>query len=319
MNLNFLDFEQPIIDIEEKIHSLVVLARQNKTSKTNIHDEISHLRSKSIGLTQRIFAHLSSWQIIQLARHPRRPYTLDYIKYIFNDFDELSGDRTYADDKAIVGGIARIDSRPVMIIGHQKGRDTKEKIRRNFGMPAPEGYRKALRCMKMAEKFKIPLITFIDTPGAYPGIGAEQRGQSGAIAENLRIMSMLKIPIICTVIGEGGSGGALAIGVGDKINMLEYSTYSVISPEGCASILWKNVKKAAIAAESMGITAYQLKKFKLIDTIVSEPLGGAHRDILTISITLKTQLLLDLAELDVFTETELLHRRYQRLMNYGYC
>lgn len=319
MNLNFLDFEQPILDLEEKINSLIVFAHQNKKLKTNIYEEIDYLRSKSIELTQKIFSNLNSWQIIQLARHPKRPYTLDYIEYIFNDFDELSGDRTYADDKAIVGGIARLDTRPVMIIGHQKGRDTKEKIRRNFGMPAPEGYRKALRLMKIAERFRIPLITFIDTPGAYPGIGAETRGQAVAIAENLRTMSMLKIPIICTVIGEGGSGGALAISVGDKINMLEYSTYSVISPEGCASILWKNVKKAPVAAEAMGITACRLKNLKLIDTIISEPLGGAHRDILTISVTLKTQLLLDLAELDSCTETELLHRRYKKLMHYGYC
>lgn len=319
MNLNVLDFEKPILDLEEKINSLIVFAHQNKKLKNNIYKEINYLRSKNVELTQKIFSNLNSWQIIQLARHPKRPYTLDYIKYIFNDFDELSGDRMYADDKAIIGGVARIDSRPVMIIGHQKGRDTKEKIRRNFGMPAPEGYRKALRLMKIAERFRMPIITFIDTPGAYPGIGAEKRGQSAAIAENLRTMSVLKTPIICTVIGEGGSGGALAISVGDKINMLEYSTYSVISPEGCAAILWKNVKKAPIAAEAMGITACRLKKLKLIDTIIIEPLGGAHRDILAISITLKTQLLLDLAELDILTETELLYRRYQRLMHYGYC
>lgn len=319
MNLNFLDFEQPILDLEEKINSLVIFARNNKKLKTNIYREINQLRSKSVELTKKIFSNLNSWQIIQLARHPYRPYTLDYIEHIFNDFDELSGDRTYADDKAIIGGIARLDTRPIIIIGHQKGRDTKEKIKRNFGMPAPEGYRKALRLMKMAERFKMPLITFIDTPGAYPGIGAETRGQSVAIAENLRTMSILKIPIICTVIGEGGSGGALAISVGDKVNMLEYSTYSVISPEGCAAILWKNVKKAPIAAEAMGITALRLKELELIDTVISEPLGGAHRDMLTASITLKTQLLSDLAELDTFTEKELLCRRYQRLMHYGYC
>lgn len=319
MNLNFLDFEQPILDLEEKINSLIIFAHENKKLKMNIYKEINQLRSKSIELTEKIFSNLNSWQIIQLARHPRRPYTLDYVEHIFNDFDELSGDRTYADDKAIVGGIARLDTRPIIIIGNQKGRNIKEKIKRNFGMPAPEGYRKALRLMKMAERFKIPLITFIDTPGAYPGIGAEKRGQASAIAENLRAMSMLKIPIICTVIGEGGSGGALAISVGDKVNMLEYSTYSVISPEGCASILWKNVKKAPVAAEAMGITAYRLKKLELIDTVISEPLGGAHRDILATSIALKTQLLSDLAELDTFTEKELLHRRYQRLMHYGYC
>ncbi|URJ26486.1 acetyl-CoA carboxylase carboxyl transferase subunit alpha [Blochmannia endosymbiont of Camponotus modoc] len=319
MGLNVLDFEKPILDLEEKINSLASIVHSDKKSKKNVNAEINRLRSKSIELTQKIFSNLNAWQIAQLARHPKRPYTLDYIERIFNDFDELSGDRVYADDKAIVGGIARLNSRPVMIIGHQKGRDTKEKIKRNFGMSAPEGYRKALRLMKMAERFKIPLITFIDTPGAYPGVGAEKRGQSAAIAKNLRTMSILKIPIICTVIGEGGSGGALAISVGDKVNMLEYSTYSVISPEGCASILWKNVKKAPIAAEAMGITAYRLKELNLIDSVISEPLGGAHRDILTTSISLKTQLLLDLTELDSFDEKELLNRRYQRLMHYGYC
>ncbi|URJ24701.1 acetyl-CoA carboxylase carboxyl transferase subunit alpha [Candidatus Blochmanniella camponoti] len=319
MGLNVLDFEKPILDLEEKINSLTSIVHADKKSKKNVNAEINRLRSKSVELTQKIFSNLNAWQIAQLARHPKRPYTLDYIERIFNDFDELSGDRVYADDKAIVGGIARLNSRPVMIIGHQKGRDTKEKIKRNFGMSAPEGYRKALRLMKMAERFKIPLITFIDTPGAYPGVGAEKRGQSAAIAKNLRTMSILKIPIICTVIGEGGSGGALAISVGDKVNMLEYSTYSVISPEGCASILWKNVKKAPIAAEAMGITAYRLKELNLIDSVISEPLGGAHRDILTTSISLKTQLLLDLTELDSFDEKELLNRRYHRLMHYGYC
>ncbi|URJ23522.1 acetyl-CoA carboxylase carboxyl transferase subunit alpha [Blochmannia endosymbiont of Camponotus sp. C-003] len=319
MGLNFLDFEKPILDLEEKINSLTSIVHLDKKSKTNINEEINRLRFKNIELTQKIFSNLNAWQIAQLARHPKRPYTLDYIERIFNDFDELSGDRVYADDKAIVGGIARLNSRPVMIIGHQKGRDTKEKIKRNFGMPAPEGYRKALRLMKMAERFKIPLITFIDTPGAYPGVGAEKRGQSSAIAKNLRTMSVLKIPIICTVIGEGGSGGALAISIGDKVNMLEYSTYSVISPEGCASILWKNVKKAPIAAEAMGITSYRLKELNLIDNVIYEPLGGAHRDILTTSISLKTQLLLDLSELDSFDEKKLLDRRYHRLMHYGYC
>lgn len=254
-----------------------------------------------------------------MARHPRRPYTLDYIKHIFTDFEELAGDRAYADDKAIVGGIARLDGRPVMIIGHQKGRETKEKIRRNFGMPAPEGYRKALRLMEMASRFKMPLITFIDTPGAYPGVGAEERGQSEAIAHNLREMSRLKIPVICTVIGEGGSGGALAIGVGDKVNMLQYSTYSVISPEGCASILWKSADKAPIAAEAMGITAPRLKELKLIDSVIPEPLGSAHRDVPAMAEALKAQLLADLKDLDGLNTEELLNRRYQRLMNYGYC
>ncbi|URJ30092.1 acetyl-CoA carboxylase carboxyl transferase subunit alpha [Blochmannia endosymbiont of Camponotus sp.] len=319
MGLNFIDFEKPILDLEEKINSLASIVYPNKKLEININEEINRLRSKKIDLTKKIFSNLNSWQIAQIARHPKRPYTADYIERIFNDFDELSGDRVYADDKAIIGGIARLDSRPVMVIGHQKGRDTKEKIKRNFGMPAPEGYRKALRIMKMAERFKIPLITFIDTPGAYPGIGAEKRGQSAAIAKNLRTMSILKIPIICTVIGEGGSGGALAISIGDKVNMLQYSTYSVISPEGCASILWKNVKKAPIAAEAMGITAFRLKKLKLIDNVIPEPLGGAHRDICAASISLKTQLLLDLTELDSFKEKDLLNRRYNRLMHYGYC
>lgn len=319
MILNFLDFEQPILEIELKIRSLNKLIKQDKRIEINFYKkEINNLRKKSDELTQKIFSNLNAWQITQLARHPLRPHTLDYIEYIFNDFDELFGDRSYADDKALIGGIARLDSRPVMIIGHQKGRDTQEKIKRNFGMPAPEGYRKALRLMKMAEKFKMPLITFIDTPGAYPGIGAEKRGQASAIAENLCVMAMLRTPIICVVIGEGGSGGALAISVGDKINMLEYSTYSVISPEGCASILWKNVKKAPFAAEAMGITANRLKKLKLIDNIIPEPLGSAHRDILTASCSIKRQILLDLIELDILNEKDLLSSRYQKLMNYGY-
>ncbi|EQC00034.1 acetyl-CoA carboxylase carboxyltransferase subunit alpha [Photorhabdus temperata subsp. temperata M1021] len=274
---------------------------------------------KSLELTRKIFSDLGAWQIAQLARHPRRPYTLDYIQHIFTDFEELAGDRAYADDKAIVGGLARIDGRPVMIIGHQKGRETKEKIRRNFGMPAPEGYRKALRLMEMAERFKLPIITFIDTPGAYPGVGAEERGQSEAIAHNLREMSRLSVPVICTVIGEGGSGGALAIGVGDKVNMLQYSTYSVISPEGCASILWKSAEKAPLAAEAMGIIAPRLKELELIDTVIPEPLGGAHRNYEAISASLKAQLLADLAALDHLSPEELVNRRYQRLMQYGYC
>ncbi|EIT7783207.1 acetyl-CoA carboxylase carboxyl transferase subunit alpha, partial [Escherichia coli] len=240
MSLNFLDFEQPIAELEAKIDSLTAVSRQDEKLDINIDEEVHRLREKSVELTRKIFADLGAWQIAQLARHPQRPYTLDYVRLAFDEFDELAGDRAYADDKAIVGGIARLDGRPVMIIGHQKGRETKEKIRRNFGMPAPEGYRKALRLMQMAERFKMPIITFIDTPGAYPGVGAEERGQSEAIARNLREMSRLGVPVVCTVIGEGGSGGALAIGVGDKVNMLQYSTYSVISPEGCASILWKS-------------------------------------------------------------------------------
>ena len=253
-----------------------------------------------------------------MARHPSRPYTLDYIERIFTEFDELAGDRAFADDKAIIGGIARLDGRPVMVIGHQKGRNVKEKVKRNFGMPAPEGYRKALRLMQMAERFNMPIITFIDTPGAYPGIGAEERGQSEAIARNLREMSTLKVPVICTVIGEGGSGGALAIGVGDKVNMLQYSTYSVISPEGCASILWKSAEKASTAAEVMGLTAPRLKELELIDSIVPEPLGGAHRNFDEMAANLKQRLLDDLADLDPLDQDALIDRRYQRLMNYGY-
>ena len=285
----------------------------------NIDEEVHRLREKSVELTRKIFADLGAWQIAQLARHPQRPYTLDYVRLAFDEFDELAGDRAYADDKAIVGGIARLDGRPVMIIGHQKGRETKEKIRRNFGMPAPEGYRKALRLMQMAERFKMPIITFIDTPGAYPGVGAEERGQSEAIARNLREMSRLSVPTICTVIGEGGSGGALAIGVGDKVNMLQYSTYSVISPEGCASILWKSADKAPLAAEAMGIIAPRLKELKLIDSIIPEPLGGAHRNPEAMAASLKAQLLADLADLDVLSTEDLKNRRYQRLMSYGYA
>ena len=305
--------------MEAKIDSLRSVNRQNEDLDFDLDDEIRRLQDKSVELTRKIFADLGAWQIAQLARHPRRPYTLDYIDQIFTEFDELAGDRAYADDKAIVGGIARLEGRPVMVIGHQKGRETKEKIRRNFGMPAPEGYRKALRLMKMAERFKLPIITFIDTPGAYPGVGAEERGQSEAIARNLKEMSMLTVPVICTVIGEGGSGGALAIGVGDKVNMLQYSTYSVISPEGCASILWKSADKAPLAAEAMGITAPRLHELGLIDSVIGEPLGGAHRDMAAMSAALKAQLQQDLQDLDVLDENMLLERRYQRLMNYGYC
>ncbi|MGL5187739.1 MAG: acetyl-CoA carboxylase carboxyl transferase subunit alpha, partial [Plesiomonas shigelloides] len=302
MSLNFLDFEQPIAELEAKIDSLRSVNRQNEDLDFDLDDEIRRLQDKSVELTRKIFADLGAWQIAQLARHPRRPYTLDYIDQIFTEFDELAGDRAYADDKAIVGGIARLEGRPVMVIGHQKGRETKEKIRRNFGMPAPEGYRKALRLMKMAERFKLPIITFIDTPGAYPGVGAEERGQSEAIARNLKEMSMLTVPVICTVIGEGGSGGALAIGVGDKVNMLQYSTYSVISPEGCASILWKSADKAPLAAEAMGITAPRVHELGLIDSVIGEPLGGAHRDMAAMSAALKAQLQQDLQDLDVLDE-----------------
>ncbi|WP_158367304.1 acetyl-CoA carboxylase carboxyl transferase subunit alpha [Candidatus Williamhamiltonella defendens] len=319
MNLNFLDFEQPIVELEAKIDSLTVINRQEKPIKIDLDEEIQKLRDKSIQLTHKIFSHLSAWQIAQLARHPNRPYTLDYIEHIFTDFEELAGDRHYGDDKAIVGGIARLNQKPVMVIGHQKGRETKEKIRRNFGMPSPEGYRKALRLMQMAERFRLPLLTFIDTPGAYPGVGAEQRGQSEAIARNLREMSRLKTPIICTVIGEGGSGGALAIAVGDVVNMLQYSTYSVISPEGCASILWKSADKASVAAERMGITALRLKELKMIDTVLPEPLGSAHRDPKAMSESLKERLIKDLEYLKRFDSLKLLNRRYKKLMSYGYC
>lgn len=319
MSLNFLDFEQPIAVLEAKIDSLTAVNRQDTKLDIDLDEEVARLREKSLELTRKIFSDLGAWQIAQLARHPMRPYTLDYAGRIFTHFQELAGDRAYADDKAIVGGLARLDGRPVMIIGHQKGRETKEKIRRNFGMPAPEGYRKALRLMEIAERFKLPIITFIDTPGAYPGVGAEERGQSEAIARNLREMSRLSVPIICTVIGEGGSGGALAIGVGDKVNMLQYSTYSVISPEGCASILWKSADKAPLAAEAMGITASRLKSLNLIDNIVEEPLGGAHRNYEQIAHNLKQRILNDLSDIDVFSPEELRNRRYQRLMECGYC
>ncbi|WP_063655106.1 acetyl-CoA carboxylase carboxyl transferase subunit alpha [Candidatus Arsenophonus triatominarum] len=319
MSLNFLDFEQPIAELEAKIDSLTAVNRQDTKLDIDLDEEVARLREKSLELTRKIFSDLGAWQIAQLARHPMRPYTLDYTGRIFTHFQELAGDRAYADDKAIVGGLARLDGRPVMIIGHQKGRETKEKIRRNFGMPAPEGYRKALRLMEIAERFKLPIITFIDTPGAYPGVGAEERGQSEAIARNLREMSRLSVPIICTVIGEGGSGGALAIGVGDKVNMLQYSTYSVISPEGCASILWKNADKAPLAAEAMGITASRLKSLNLIDNIVEEPLGGAHRNYEQIAHNLKQRILNDLSDIDLFSLEELRNRRYQRLMECGYC
>lgn len=319
MNLNnYLDFEKPITELEEKINSLIAIKCQDKFFDFSLKEEISRLKNKNNELIKKIFSNLRAWEIGQLSRHNLRPYTLDYIKRIFTDFDELSGDRNYSDDKAIVGGIARLNNRPIMIIGHQKGRSIKDKIYRNFGMPAPEGYRKALRLMKLAEKFKMPIITFIDTPGAYPGLGAEERGQSESIARNLKEMSYLKTQIVCTVIGEGGSGGALAIGIGDKINMLQYSTYSVISPEGCASILWKNVKKAPIAAEIMGITAKSLKELKMIDSIIPEPLGAAHRNFEEAANFLKKQLLIDLSNLDKISCYDLIKKRYKKIMQYGY-
>ena len=315
MSQEYLDFELPIAELEAKIEAL----RSASDDKIDLHDEIKRLQKKSDELTKKTFANLDAWQVSRMARHPNRPYTLDYIEHIFTDFQELAGDRAFADDKAIVGGLARLDGRSVMVIGHQKGRTVKDKVARNFGMPAPEGYRKALRLMQMAERFNLPIITFIDTPGAYPGIGAEERGQSEAIARNLREMSTLKVPVICTVIGEGGSGGALAIGVGDKVNMLQYSTYSVISPEGCASILWKSAEKASTAAEVMGLTATRLKELGLIDNIVPEPLGGAHRNYHEMVRNLKQCLVEELNELDTFDKDGLLERRYERLMSYGYC
>lgn len=314
MNPDFLDFEQPIAELEAKIEELRYVGDD---AEVNIHDEISRLQAKCTSLTESIFARLSAWQVAQLARHPRRPYTLDYVKRLFTDFEELHGDRSFADDPAVVGGIARLDGEPVMVIGHQKGRDTKEKIRRNFGMPRPEGYRKALRLMHLAERFRMPVLTLIDTPGAYPGVGAEERGQSEAIARNLQVMSSLRTPIICTVIGEGGSGGALAIGVGDHVMMLQYSTYSVISPEGCASILWKSAERAADAAEALGITSARLKELGLIDTIVPEPLGGAHRNPEQMAGHLHDALTESLQVLRAMDMDELLERRYRRLMGYG--
>ncbi len=314
MKTSFLDFEQSIADLEAKIEELRFV---QDDSAVDISEEIERLEKKSGQLTKDIYAKLTPWQISQVARHPQRPYTLDYVQHIFTDFEELHGDRAFADDHAIVGGLARFNGQPVMVIGHQKGRDTKEKIYRNFGMPRPEGYRKALRLMKLAEKFDIPVMTFVDTPGAYPGIDAEERGQSEAIGRNLYVMAELKVPVIVTIIGEGGSGGALAIAVGDTVQMLQYSTYSVISPEGCASILWKSAEKAPEAAETMGITAHRLKTLGLVDKVVSEPLGGAHRDHVAMAQNLKKALQEALKQLSGLSTSELLAARYERLMSYG--
>ncbi|MZR61931.1 acetyl-CoA carboxylase carboxyltransferase subunit alpha [Alcanivorax sp. DP30] len=314
MNPNFLEFEQPIADLEAKIEELRLVG---SGSEVNISEEVGKLQEKSISLTESIFKNLSSWQISQLSRHPKRPYMLDYIKRIFADFDELHGDRAFADDPAIVGGVTRLDDQPVMVIGHQKGREVKEKVRRNFGMPKPEGYRKALRLMEMAERFNMPILTFIDTPGAFPGIDAEERGQSEAIARNLRVMSQLKTPIIATVIGEGGSGGALAIGVCDHLQMLEFSTYSVISPEGCASILWRSADKAPDAAEAMGLTAGRLHELGIVDQVIKEPLGGAHRDYDMAADSIRKSFVKQLATLKDMEIDALVERRYERLMSYG--
>jgi len=314
MKTTFLDFEQPIAELEAKIESLRFAQDE---SAVDISEEIGRLEAKSQSLTKEIYAKLTPWQIATVARHPQRPYTLDYVAQLFTDFEELHGDRVYGDDRAIVGGLARFNGQSVMVIGHQKGRDTKEKIARNFGMPRPEGYRKALRLMRLAEKFAMPVFAFVDTPGAYPGIDAEERGQSEAIGRNLLVMSQLRVPVICTVIGEGGSGGALAIAVGDALLMLQYATYAVISPEGCASILWKSADRASEAAESMAITAARLKTLGLIDRIVNEPLGGAHRDPRAMSTTLKKVLQDTLRQLTELSIAELVKRRLERLMSYG--
>ena len=318
MNINYLEFEQPIADLLAHIEELKRLSADSN-SGVDLTSELNQLEKKNLELTKKIFSSLSDWQISQLSRHPMRPYTLDYVQRIFTDFHELAGDRAFADDKAIVGGLARLNGRPVMVIGHQKGRDTKERTLRNFGMPRPEGYRKAMRLMKLAERFGMPVITFIDTPGAYPGVGAEERSQAGAIAESLKLMSDLTVPVVCTVIGEGGSGGALALGVGDRVNMLEYSTYSVISPEGCASILWKSADKAPLAAEAMNITAHRIKDLGLIDNVVKEPLGGAHRNYDEMAENLKQRIETDLAELSGISADRIVEQRYSRLMKYGYC
>jgi acetyl-CoA carboxylase carboxyl transferase subunit alpha len=314
MPLSFLDFEQPIAELEAKIDELRFVSSD---AEVNIGEEIARLRAKSRALTTSIFASLTPWQVAQLARHPLRPYTLDYAASVFDEFHELHGDRMYADDAAIVGGLARLDGRPVMLIGHQKGRDTKERVRRNYGMPKPEGYRKALRLMRLAERMRLPIVTLIDTPGAYPGVGSEERNQSEAIARNLFEMATLRVPVVTAVIGEGGSGGALAIGVCDRLVMLQYSVYSVISPEGCASILWKSADKKEVAAEAMGITADRLDRLGLVDEVLKEPLGGAHRDPQAMSDALKTALLRHLGELESLGEDTLLEQRYERLRRQG--
>ena len=314
MKTTFLEFEQPVAELEAKIEQLRYV---QDDSAVDISEEIARLQKKSASLTKDLYGKLSAWQISQVARHPQRPYSLDYINELFTDFEELHGDRAFADDPSIVGGLARFGSRSVMVIGHQKGRDTKEKLHRNFGMPKPEGYRKALRLMRLAERFSVPVMTFVDTPGAYPGVGAEERGQSEAIGRNLFAMAELRVPIIVTIIGEGGSGGALAIAVGDIVQMLQYSIYSVISPEGCASILWKSAEKASVAAEALGITAKRLKTLGLIDNVISEPLGGAHRDQEAMMQVMKKSLQEALASLKRTSIDELLEKRFERLLAYG--
>lgn len=314
MNLNYLSFEQEIAEFESKIEELQLVGSDNEF---DISEEIAKLREKSNKETERIYSNLTPWQIVQVARHPQRPYSSDYISRVFDDWDELHGDRHFGDDKSIVGGVARLDDKPVVVIGEEKGRSVQDKVHRNFGMPKPEGYRKALRLMEMAERFKLPVFTLIDTPGAYPGIDSEERGISEAIARNLAVMSRLRTPIICTVIGEGSSGGALAIGVGDQLNMLQYATYFVISPEGCANIIWKTVDKASLAAEAMGVTSSILEELGIVDETIQEPLGGAHRDIDAMSATLQERLITQMYDLSAIDIEELLEKRYQRLMNYG--
>ena len=314
MNPNYLDFEQPIAELEAKIEELQLVGSDNDL---NISDEISKLRDKSTKLTESLYSNLTPWQVVQVARHPQRPYTADYISRVFTDFDELHGDRHFGDDHAIIGGVARLNGKPVMVIGEEKGRSVKDKVHRNFGMPKPEGYRKALRLMEMAERFKLPVLTLIDTPGAYPGIDSEERGISESIAQNLAVMSRLKTPIICTVIGEGSSGGALAIGVGDQINMLQYSTYFVISPEGCANIIWKTVEKAPLAAEAMGVTSDALTELGIVDDVFMEPMGGAHRDMDAMAETLKAKLSAQLEVLEALPVDELVDKRFERLMSFG--
>ncbi|MDP7402574.1 MAG: acetyl-CoA carboxylase carboxyltransferase subunit alpha [Pseudomonadota bacterium] len=314
MDPNYLDFEQPIAELEAKIRELRLVGTDNDL---NISEEIQNLQDKSTKLTEKIYANLSSWQISQVARHPLRPYTLDFIEHIFTDFDELHGDRLFADDLAIVGGLARLDGRPVMVIGHQKGRGTKEKVRHNFGMPRPEGYRKARRLIRLAEQYRLPVLSFIDTPGAYPGMDSEERGINEAIAENMAMMSRVRTPLIATVTGEANSGGAIAIGIADQLNMLQYSTYTVITPEGCATILWKSADHAAAAAEAMGVTSERLVELRIVDQTIPEPLGGSHRDVAATSANIKDALLQQLDRLQAMDLDELISRRYERLMSYG--
>lgn len=314
MDPNYLDFEQPIAELEAKIRELRLVGTDNDL---NISEEIQNLQAKSTKLTEKIYANLSSWQISQVARHPLRPYILDFIEHIFTDFDELHGDRLFADDLAIIGGLARLDGRPVMVIGHQKGRGTKEKVRHNFGMPRPEGYRKARRLIKLAEQYQLPVLSFIDTPGAYPGMDSEERGINEAIAENMAMMSRVRTPLIATVTGEANSGGAIAIGIADQLNMLQYSTYTVITPEGCATILWKSADHAAAAAEAMGVTSERLVELGIVDQTIPEPLGGSHRDIAATSANIKQALLQQLDRLQAMDLDELVSRRYERLMSYG--